>query len=228
MNELNRELASSKNYPDPSIGSPDGFFAELWRETEHFRWQSLNSDFIQQMISGSLSPDRYGRFILLDLYYCLTAADDFLLAVENSSVIDDEIFLKRRYQDHIDYMGRAFSEWPIRDPKALQPTSVIRDFSAYQHKIATNEEGIYFIIAITPCMALWTWLGLILNEKVYKDSPYRHWVDVNQIQEAPRSFANFINNNIHRIDQKKARDIFQSCMRFECNMFRVGGHQTPI
>ncbi len=228
MCKLDIGTLNPNNCPNPAIGSPDGFFAELWQEAEFYRWQTLNSDFVQQLISGTLSPDRYGRFVLLDLYYCLKAADDFLLAIENSQYDDDKSFLLNRYHDHIDYMGKAFAEWPINDPDSLTPSSTIKDFVAYQHRIADTDGGIYFVLAITPCMALWTWLGLLLNERVPKDSLYRHWVNVNQVQEAPRSFANHINKNIDRIDKEKAAEIFRNCMRYECNMFRSGGHQPPL
>jgi len=166
--------------------------------------------------------------MLQDLYYCLKAADDFLISIEKCRHKEDKHFMEQRYQDHLNYMGRLFSDWPIQDADALIPSSTIKDFYLYQHHIARHYDSIYFIISLTPCMSLWTWLGLILDQQVVAGNPYRRWVDLNQIVQAPFDFAAHINNHSDRIDPEIAHEIFSTCMRYECNMFRTAGKQSPV
>lgn len=219
-----------KHKPVLQQGTTNGetLYDQMWAATTQYQQAALASDFVQGIAHSNLNPDQYGQFTVLDAAYCSYSADDYSIVIPKADDPEVRAFCIARQKDYLDYNAEVFAGWHIGDPKAVKLTELAQAYADYEHSIAETLDPLYFVVAMTPCISLWTYIGLSLAPDATPDNLYASWIEANQVAEAPKDMADFINAHADQLDHQKAIEIFTQCMRFECNMFRSACGQPPI
>ena len=68
-------LAALESQHSPA--ADDSISSKLWTACQDLANEALNSDFMQGIGNGTLSPDSYGQYTIQDCAYCVAAADDY-------------------------------------------------------------------------------------------------------------------------------------------------------
>ena len=79
----------------------DSLFWKMWRACESIANQALETDFIQGIQKGTLSPVTYGAFNVSDAYYCFHGAEDYKTAASRT---DNEVLKSFLTKKHISYV----------------------------------------------------------------------------------------------------------------------------
>lgn len=206
----------------------DTLYDQMWAATTQYQQGALASEFVQGIAHSNLNPDQYGQFTVLDAAYCSYSADDYSIVIPKATDPEVKAFCEARQKDYLDYNAEVFEGWHIGDPKAVQLTKLAQEYADFEHMIAETMDPLYFIIAMTPCISLWTYIGITLAPYATVSNLYASWIEANQVAEAPKDMADFINAHADQMDHQKAIEIFVNGMQFECNMFRSACGQKPI
>lgn len=220
---------SMQTKPNPITNtSGSSLYDQMWSATTLYQKAALHSDFVQGIAHCTLNPDQYGQFTVLDAAYCSYSVADYDIVIPKARDPEVRAFCKARQKDYEDYNAEVFSGWHIKSPSAIQLTSIAQHYANFERYIAEELDPLYFIVAMTPCISLWTYIGISLNPYATPQNLYSGWIKANQVVEAPQSMADFINAHANEMDHQLAIEIFSKCMQFECNMFLSSCNQPPI
>jgi thiaminase/transcriptional activator TenA len=95
---------------DVTKPAADSISAKLWAACDDVAQDSLNSDFMQGLGNGTLSPDKYGQYIVQDCAYCANAAGDYRTFEGRATAAGEPklaAFAKARYESYEKFMPRT-------------------------------------------------------------------------------------------------------------------------
>lgn len=212
---------------NPAPPPPGSLF---WRMRDHSKdiaKQALETEFIQGISAGNLSPDKYGAFNVSDAYYCFHGAPDYLKAanrVDNDHQL--KAFLMKKYESYEQYNREFPKTYHVKDASGVVPTPICKEYSAYETSVAGNaslDPG-YCIIVMLPCEYLWYWLADQLAPPK-QGNLYAPWISGNLDPHGAYAMGNFINGYMERhpgkIDPDKAIDIYRTATEFEFKNFQT-------
>ncbi|OPX57089.1 thiaminase (transcriptional activator TenA) [Oceanospirillum multiglobuliferum] len=208
--------------------SPSSLYDQMWAATTLYQQTALHSDFIQGIAHCTLDPDQYGQFTVLDAAYCSYSVADYDIVIPKAQNPEIKSFCEARQKDYENYNAEVFAGWHIKDPAGIKLTSIAQQYASFERYVAEELDPLYFIVAMTPCISLWTYIGVSLNHYATPQNLYSSWIKANQVVDAPKSMADFINAHANEMNQQLAIDIFSKCMQFECNMFLSACNQPPV
>lgn len=211
-----------------SSATGETLYDQMWAATTQYQQAALASDFVQGIAHSDLNPDQYGQFTVLDAAYCSYSANDYSIVIPKATDPEVKAFCEARQKDYLDYNAEVFAGWHISDPKAVQLTDLAQAYADFERTIADTMDPLYFVVAMTPCISLWTYIGLTLAPDATPNNLYATWIEANQVAEAPKDMADFINAHADQMEHRRAIEIFIKGMQFECNMFRSACGQPPI
>ena len=113
-------LKSISDQPPPA-GS---LFWKMWNNCRDFAEKSLNTDYIQGIQKGTLSPLNYGWSMVNDSYYCFRGADDYGEAVKRTTDPDLKDYLQKKEKSFREYNEDFVKKWHIKDASSVVPIQV--------------------------------------------------------------------------------------------------------
>ena len=231
-------LAHPKLQPLVSDTNPpaeDSLAWKLWLNASDIASEALNSDFVQGIKKGDLSPDKYGHYTIQDAAYCQHGQEDYQTA-ENRALEAGETtlaaFAEARYTGYASYTKTVLDSWHLTNVDSLTPGPAAQTYIDFEHDTAAKLEPIYLIIAMLPCDQLWPWLANEIADGNKPGNVYDFWITENSSWHSAYRLDNFINawfaEHPDQYDDATANWVMQSCMMGETNFFRGASGQQLL
>ncbi|HAA12424.1 MAG TPA: TenA family transcriptional regulator [Cytophagales bacterium] len=200
--------------------APDSLFWKLWKANLQVAEEALNTDFVQGIKAGTLSPTTYGGFNVSDAYYCFRGAEDYATAVSRAEHPVLKAFLQQKHDSYQSYNETFPDTWHVKDGDSIVPTEVCQQYSAYETQVVSTEEPIYALVVMLPCEYLWAWLGAQLSPPA-AGNVYADWITGNDYPSGAYAMGNFLEawRQKYGIDEAKAMDIYTKAITFEYQNF---------
>lgn len=223
----------SMQYARLSVSDGYSFLKKAFDANMDIANATYNTEFIQGIRNGDLSPETYGSVSVLDAYYCYEAAKSIWYACgqadENSEL---QVTLKKFYNSYAQYNGTFYSTWHVPAAQNVVPTNAFETYAKHERAVAKDESPIYLLPALMPCYKLWAWMAY----KIYQDpgkhpGVYEFWVEGNMGHEGESGSATLADRVIRKwieddkpFDENKALEIFKKSMQCECAVFSSLGN----
>ena len=211
----------------------DSISAKLWAACEDVAQDSLNSDFMQGLGKGTLSPDKYGQYIVQDCAYCANAADDYKTFEGRAAAAGEPklaAFAKARYESYEKFNASYLPAWHVGDPNSLILNEAGKQYIAHEKAASTKLHPIYGVIAQVPCEQLWPWLAEQLKPGSPDHNVYNFWISENGSFHGAHRLDNFIDEwfagHPDEYDWDTALWVMRGSMIGELNMFRAACGQS--
>lgn len=218
-----------------SPAAHDSISSKLWTACQDLANEALNSDFMQGIGNGTLSPDSYGQYTIHDCAYCVAAADDYRTMESRANAASESslaAFAQARYEGFIKYNKQYLPAWHIGNTDALVLNSAAKQYIAHEHTVANTLDPIYGVITQIPCSQLWPWLADQLKPASPDHNLYGFWLTENDGWSGAHRLDNFVNAwfaaNPDQYDWKTALFAMQGSMTGEVNMFRSACGQSLL
>ncbi|XP_060080322.1 uncharacterized protein LOC132559716 [Ylistrum balloti] len=198
----------------------------LWNKTEAIRNKTLSTYFVQGIANGSLNPTAFGGFMIQDAVYCYKIKNSIDISADRAPDGELKEYL-RNESAAFDSIYKYLSEkWRIKNPAGINLTESCQSYADYERQIASTEDTIYMLVAMTPCYKLWPWLGKQLqsvNHGVYNEwfnDNFNPYFDGYKMLDA---FVDEAETNMS-INRSKALEVFTRCMQGEYEFFNSVQH----
>jgi len=155
--------------------APNGLFWYLWEQCREIAEQAWETDFIQGIRKGDLSPEHYGSYTVMDAYYCFEGADDYLSAAQRAKFPELKALLTHKHQSYDSYNQYFHQTWGLRDARSIIPNAAVKAYSALERKVCQKEDPVYALIVMLPCEYLWYWLSDRMKDDC-DDNLYAFWI----------------------------------------------------
>lgn len=223
-------LVSNTNPP-----AEDSISWKLWLNAADIAKEALNSDFIQGIKNGDLSPDKYAHYTIQDAAYCQHGQEDYQIAENRALKMGEPVFAafaEARYKSYASYTQSVLTSWHLKNIDSLTPGPAAQAYIDFEHNTAANLEPIYLIIAMLPCDQLWPWLATEIGSGNKPGNVYDFWITENNSWHGAYRLDNFINawfaEHPDQYDDATANWVMQSCMMGETNFFRSACDQQLL
>ncbi|MGB0861480.1 MAG: TenA family transcriptional regulator [Saprospiraceae bacterium] len=212
----------NKNDIPKTSPAENSLFWKMWNDCKDIAEQALNTEYIQGIKTGTLSPTTFGAFNVNDAYYCFNGAEDYLNV---SSRATDPIlrgFLKQKHDSYAKYNDTFSQTWHIKDASSVVPTKVCQEYSEFETSVASQNEPIYTLVAMLPCEYLWAWIADQLKSYT-SGNIYASWITGNDYFDGAYAMGNFLSayQKNHSIDENLAMQIYQKAIEFEFQNFKT-------
>ncbi|MCM1088325.1 MAG: hypothetical protein NC419_09215 [Muribaculaceae bacterium] len=221
--------ATERNHYEQMFDSEqDSFLNRAFAANQDIADNTYQTDFIQGIRKGNLSPDIYGSVSVLDAYYCYQAAQSIWFACGQAET-DSELqnALKKFYNSYAKYNATFYNVWHVPAAQNVVPTNAFKTYAEHERNVAQNDDPIYLLPALLPCYALWAWMAnKIDKDKSATPGVYKDWVDGNKGNDGVSGSAVLADQVIGNwiaagkaFDEEKAQAIFKESMQCECRVF---------
>ncbi|WP_440122302.1 hypothetical protein [Tenacibaculum sp. Ill] len=200
----------------------DSLFWNMWNTCEDIANKALNTQFIQEIKSGTLSPVNYGGFNINDAYYCFNGAQDYLTAMNRTSNATLKALLFKKYDSYQKYNETFPKTWHIKDATGIVPNEVCKQYSQFESMVASHQDPIYALIVMIPCEYLWAWLAEQLAPTSSKNL-YASWIAGNNDPSGAYAIGNFLieYQKENPIDEKLATQFYTQAITYEYQNFNT-------
>ncbi|XP_078676498.1 aminopyrimidine aminohydrolase-like [Branchiostoma floridae x Branchiostoma belcheri] len=197
----------------------------LWDQNSDLADAAWETQFIQGIAHGNLDPNDFGHYTVQDAAYCNAATDNLQFLTDKVEATHLEAFIKGPYESYKKYTDYLYETWFLKpDGADLGPAA--QSYVDLENEIAHNEEALYYLVSMIPCLRLWAYLAIKMkNEGYNKDSNiYKFWIDDNGDNEykSAEKVESVVNrySDLGRIDEEKAKWFYRKCMYGEVNFFK--------
>ena len=196
----------------------------LWKETEEYHKQALNSNFIYGLRERRLDPSEFGGYMVDDSVYCYEVIQSLKLAAQRSK--DNSAlqkFLESKAESWKGAGAKSCNTWHIKNADGIQLGDAAAKYVAHIRRVAEHEVPVYTILALTPCAKLWPWLGEQIGSGTYDFGLYTSWVEKN-LDPKSRGFQEY-QDYVERayeegiVTAEKALKIFTTSIQSEVDFF---------
>ena len=230
MGKNNKKITTPPDFYE-SHGIPktkpaeDSLFWRLFNECKDIAQQALATDFMQGIKNGTLDPNHYGSYSVMDAYYCFEGAEDYRSASSRATDPALKAMLEHKHSSYDSYNQYITDTWGLKNAEGITPNEAVRNYSALEKKVATQEAPIYSLIVMLPCEYLWPWLAEQLAG-YEKDNLYAFWIKENGSASGAYAMGNFIEQyqvnykgTPQAIDEALALEYYKGAMEGEHNDF---------
>ncbi|TDQ23894.1 TenA family transcriptional regulator [Tenacibaculum caenipelagi] len=200
----------------------DTLFWKMWNACQDIANETLNTQFIQEIKSGTLNPVHYGGFNISDAYYCFKGAQDYLNAMDRASNPTLKAFLHKKYNSYQKYNDTFPKTWRIKDAEGIIPSEVCKLYSKFESMVASHQDPIYALIVMIPCEYLWAWLAAQLSPTSSKNL-YAPWITGNNDPNGAYAMGNFLEEyqKENPVDEKLATQLYTQAITYEYQNFNT-------
>ena len=197
----------------------------LWDKNKDLAFASLNSKFVQGIKNGNLPKNNFQSYIAQDYFFLESFARAYGLAISKCLDINairtlselllgvsEELVLHERYA----------KEWEIdlTDNKIEIPTKAYTDFL---RKISVESSFIEILVAMTPCMRLYAWIGKNLSSSKLNNL-YRNWIETysdENFEKLAKSLEEIIDTYEGSYDLDRLNYLYKKAMDLEVKFFET-------
>ena len=219
--KLNRSFVTEHKLstaPPPA----DSLFWKMWYACKDIADETLNTQFIQEIKSGTLNPVTYGGFNISDAYYCFNGTQDYLNAMDKASNPTLKAFLHKKYNSYQNYNDTFPKTWHVKDAEGIVPSEVCKLYSKFESMVASHQDPIYVLIVMIPCEYLWTWLAEQLSPPL-PGNLYTPWVTGNNDPSGAYAMGNFLveYQKENPINEELATQLYTQAITYEYQNFNT-------
>lgn len=200
----------------------DSLFWKLFKSCMDIAQDALATDFMQGIKKGNLNPNHYGSYSVMDAFYCFEGAEDYLAATQRAEDPTLAAMLQHKHDSYASYNQTITDTWGLKDADGITPNEAVKNYSALEREVASQEDPIYTLIVMLPCEYLWAWLAAQLTGDTH-DNLYAFWITENGDPSGAYAMGNFIEQfrakYPNAIDESKALSIYKAAMEGERNDF---------
>ena len=197
----------------------------LWDKNKDLAFASLNSKFVQGIKNGNLPKNNFQSYVAQDYFFLESFARAYGLAISKcfdiNSIrtlselllgVSEELVLHEKYA----------KEWEINltNNKIEIPTKAYTDFL---RKISLESSCIEILVAMTPCMRLYAWIGKKLSAST-SNNIYKDWIvtysDEN-FEKLANSLEEIIDTYKGSYDLDQLNYLYQEAMDLEVKFFEA-------
>lgn len=200
----------------------DALFWKLWEANLSIAEEALKTPFIQGIKAGSLSPEHYGSYTVMDAYYCFNGDEDYQQAASRTKDSNLQALLGHKYQSYRSYNQYFHETWGLKDASSILPNEAVLNYSNLERRVCQKENPIYALIVMLPCEYLWYWLSDQI--KAHTDGNlYGFWIKGNLDPSGAYAMGNVIESYRaefpEQIDEAKAMQYYKEAMEGERDDF---------
>lgn len=198
----------------------------LWEDSLEIAFKAFETPFVQGLRFGTLSPTKFGAYMVQDAVYLEKLSETLMVASKNvqrnKGIIFKEFFLEQA-TNYMRYANDLYHDWQIAESSAVKLGGACKAYTDYQLDVATKMYPIYTITAMIPCVKLWPWIGQQLQEGNNTFGVYQDWIVYNfdPTYDGYTKLDNWVDEWHARglIDENKAKDVYENCMKGEYLFF---------
>ena len=197
----------------------------LWDKNKDLALASLNSKFVQGIKNGNLPKKNFQSYIAQDYYFLESFAQAYGLAISKCFDINairtlselllgvsEELVLHENYA----------KEWEINliNNKIDNATKAYTDFL---REISLESSCIEILVAMSPCMRLYAWIGKNLSSST-SNNLYKNWIvtysDEN-FEKLAKSLEEIIDTYKGSYDLDQLNYLYKKAMDLEVKFFEA-------
>ena len=195
----------------------------LWDKNRDLAFASLNSKFVQGIKNGNLPKNNFQSYIAQDYFFLESFARAYGLAISKCSDINSIRILSELLlgvSEELILHEKYAQEWEIciTNNKIEKDTKSYTDFL---RKISLESSCIEILVAMTPCMRLYAWIGKNLSSSI-SDNLYKNWIltySDDNFEKLAKSLEEIIDNYKDSYDFDKLNYLYQNAMKLELKFF---------
>lgn len=164
--------------------SRTGFSAEAWEGIEGLVGRILDHPFNRELAAGTLSTERFRRYLLQDSIYLDAFARALALAAARSDDAGERVFFLRAAAESVEveqdlhavYFRRfGISEEAVR---SAEPSPACLCYTGYLSTLAYQEAYPVLVAALLPCFWIYWEVGRTIQKHAAAENPYQAWIDL--------------------------------------------------
>ncbi|XP_019617645.1 PREDICTED: uncharacterized protein LOC109464968 [Branchiostoma belcheri] len=195
----------------------------LWDQNLDLVDAAWDTKFIQGIAHGNLDPNDYGQYTVQDAAYCNAATDNLQFLTDKVQGAPLEEFFKGQYEGYKGYTQELYESWFLKpDGADLGPAA--QAYVDLEHEIAHNEEALYYLVSMIPCLRLWPYLAKMMEKGGYdkESNIYKFWIEDNGSYKSAEEVEEVVDgcSLSGLINEEKANQIYRKCMYGEVNFFK--------
>jgi len=161
------------------------FTRELLAEADPYLDVQMNTPFIQEMIAGTLAPERLRYWVRVDYPYLVNFSRILALGVLRAPSLDAMRIVQRYLNFIVDEEMASHERFAKSQGITLQELEHQRmgptKYAYAQHEFASASRGELpeILTAIMPCLVGWQILSkrILRDKAIHPDNPYKWWFD---------------------------------------------------
>jgi len=207
----------------------DSLSMRLFHANLDLAQEAYETDYLQNMMKGVLSPDIYGQYSVQDVAYCNTGLADWESLRDRTTDTTVKEFASARVKSWEGYISSTYADWHITDPSAIKLSDAAQQYVDYESKVCREYDPIYAAIVMAPCDRLWYWVSNQMKSNSPNGNVYQKWIDDNSsYEQGALELETFIDANMAMIDEEKASVVYRTAMLAEVNFFRSACKQPLL
>ena len=197
----------------------------LWEKNKDLAFASLNSKFVQGIKKGNLPKNNFQSYVAQDYFFLESFARAYGLAISKCSDINSIRILSELLlgvSEELILHEKYAQEWEIciTNNKIEKDTKSYTDFL---RKISLESSCIEILVAMTPCMRLYAWIGKNLSAST-SNNLYKDWIvtysDEN-FEKLANSLEEIIDTYKGSYDLDQLNYLYQEAMDLEVKFFET-------
>lgn len=155
-----------------------GLSADLWQMHHELALASLHTPFVRGLGDGSLSRDRFAYYVSQDAFFLEAFARAYSIAAAKAPDWDGFCALHALaagVQDELKLHGGYAATWGV-DLNTVQPGATTRRYTDFLLATAWAQDVGLTVVAMSPCMRLYAYLGQTLAQPRLPQHAYTDWI----------------------------------------------------
>jgi thiaminase/transcriptional activator TenA len=151
---------------------------ELWETNQDLAIASLKSEFVQGIANGTLPKQKFADYVGQDVFFLDAFARSYSIAAAKAPDFQAfEVFhnLANGVLQELQLHQRYAVSWAV-DLQSVEPGVTTRRYTDFLSAIAWSSEIGFTVIAMSPCMRLYAFLGQELARHGIPDHHYGDWI----------------------------------------------------
>jgi thiaminase (transcriptional activator TenA) len=151
---------------------------KLWQESQELAVASLHNPFVQGLLDGSLSKDKFSYYVSQDSFFLKAFARGYIVAGAKATDWEDFIKLHKLAEGvfgELKLHEKYAREWGV-NVGHVEPAAATRRYTDFVMATAWGYDTGLTVTALTPCMRLYAWLGQELARRNPPEHAYSDWI----------------------------------------------------
>jgi thiaminase (transcriptional activator TenA) len=197
---------------------------DLWQANQDLVQENLEHPFIRELSDGSLARERFAYYVGQDAFFLQAFARAYTVA--GAKAPDWEGFrmlhvLADGVLEELKLHGKYAAEWGV-DLMNTAPTPATRQYTDFVLATAWACESGVTVVALSPCMRLYAYLGQQLAAKNPTDHAYIDWIRTyssEEIENLARQLEHLADT--YASDTQLVRETYRYAMICERDFFQA-------
>ncbi|XP_045173397.2 uncharacterized protein LOC123534952 isoform X2 [Mercenaria mercenaria] len=172
------------------------------------------------------SSEATRAYSVQDAVYFFHVKKSLDTAADRTEDEDLKAFLSERSKSYEKYFKEASGIWHINDPEGIVLGTACQNYVNHLKDVATTMDGYYLVVALTPCVRLWPWIGGQIGVQSKPFGVYTDWAK-NNLSPDYKGYMKYeaVFNKAYleqKITQAESLNVYKTSMASEVAFFNTG------